>query len=107
MATSAITALATITLASNQSTVTFSSISGSYRDLRLVGSGFMSGADDFLITFNSDSTNTNYNGMALTGTGSAARADQIPNARYIINSYGLWDSTNIASIAVDLSLIHI
>lgn len=72
MPTSAMTALATITLASAQSTVTFSSITGSYRDLRLIVSATNSSASTNLrLQYNGD-TATNYSFVVMEGNGSSA-----------------------------------
>jgi hypothetical protein len=66
------TPIATTTLSSAQSSVTFSSISGSYTDLVLVMSPWLtSGADNSKITVNSD-TGTNYSRTNLYGDGSSA-----------------------------------
>jgi hypothetical protein len=61
---SAITALANLTLSSGQATVTFSSISTSFRDLRLVITGTTTGTAFFRI--NGDST-TKYNFAGIEG----------------------------------------
>jgi hypothetical protein len=53
-------ALATTTLASAASSVTFSSISGSYRDLVLVYNGTTSANIGVDVEFNSDSNSANY-----------------------------------------------
>lgn len=102
MPTPTYTPLANITLASNQSSVTFSSISGSYRDLVLVATGYTSGADSLNIAFNGDTVNTSYNGVFMTGTGSSTSSGVYANSRYIINNYGLWDATNIAGFTLNI-----
>lgn len=66
-------ALATITLGSSASTITFSNIPSTYRDLILVFDGTGSGTVDFSVRFNSD-TGSNYFGIAGQGTGSAAQS---------------------------------
>lgn len=63
--------IATTTLGSAQSSVTFSSISGSYTDLVLIGNGFTSADENIRIRFNGD-TGTNYSNTLLYGTGSSA-----------------------------------
>ena len=63
--------LATNTLSSTASSVTFSSISGSYTDLILVASVGSASAEDLRLRFNSD-TGSNYSTTMLYGTGSAA-----------------------------------
>jgi hypothetical protein len=57
---SAYTALANVTLGSSAASVTFSSISQSYRDLVLVITATTSAVDNAFIRFNSDS-GSNYN----------------------------------------------
>lgn len=66
------TALANITLSGTQATITFSSISGSYRDLVLVGSNVLSSTSNehMQIRFNSDS-GSNYNMVTARGDGSS------------------------------------
>lgn len=69
----ALVALATTTLASNATTVTFSSISGAYRDLRLVVTGSYSVIDTaFTVIFNSDTNTANYSNVFMNGNGSSA-----------------------------------
>lgn len=70
---SALVALATTTLASSSATVTFSSISGAYRDLRLVVSGTATAGGNMTIIFNGDS-GANYSYVQAYGTGSAAQS---------------------------------
>lgn len=68
--TSAYVPLANITLGSSAASVTFSSISGSYRDLVLVVTG-TGPTNDIYYRMNSDSGN-NYPYVIMYGTGSAA-----------------------------------
>jgi hypothetical protein len=69
---SAWTALANTTLASAANTVTFSAISGSYKDLRLVFCGGI-GSDNPSFTINSDTTSTYYwNTIEGNGTASSS-----------------------------------
>jgi hypothetical protein len=88
MPTSAIKALATITLASSQATVTFSSISGAYRDLRLVVTTTASANGSLLLRLNSDAGN-NYSYVVAeangTSTASASGTDTYMdfNANYL------------------------
>jgi len=66
------TPIATTTLGSNQSSVTFSSISGSYTDLVLIVSANQTPAlNTQYIRFNGD-TATNYSYTVLTGNGTSA-----------------------------------
>lgn len=77
----AITPLANITLSSSAATVTFSSISGSYRDLMLTSvSNLVTAGNQMRIRFNSD-TGTNYSYVLMSGyssssTYSASQANQ-------------------------------
>ncbi len=64
--------LATTTLASSASSVTFSSISGSYRDLVLVCNYEVTGSASFRLFYNSDTTTANYPVVAMRGDGSSA-----------------------------------
>lgn len=67
------TPIATQTLSSSASTVTFSSISGSYTDLILVTDNIQSGGTqaNLFVQFNSDS-GSNYSRTWLSGDGSSA-----------------------------------
>jgi hypothetical protein len=68
--------IATTTLGSAQSSVTFSSISGSYTDLVLIASAKGSVNDrSFLVRFNSD-TGSNYSGTYIIGLGSSASSSR-------------------------------
>jgi hypothetical protein len=76
------TPLATQTLTSAASTVTFSSIPATYRDLILIYSAAITdgGTNRFLqMTFNSDTTLTNYTNVAMAGTGSVANSASFTN----------------------------
>lgn len=70
MPTPTYTALANITLSSSASSVTFSSIPGTYRDLVLVITAQRTGSPiNMGLRFNGD-TGSNYTGVYMTGTGS-------------------------------------
>jgi hypothetical protein len=71
----AYTALANVTLGSSASTVTFSSISGSYRDLVLVMQATTTGTAFSRIRFNNDSGG-NYSWVTMEGNGSSAQSNQ-------------------------------
>jgi hypothetical protein len=79
-------AIATTTLGSAQSSVTFSSISGSYTDLVLVSNVKSTGAGDVFLQFNSD-TGSNYSTTILYGTGSTAGSTREINATKILIDY--------------------
>jgi hypothetical protein len=68
--------IATTTISgTSTSTVTFSSISGSYTDLILVFNGYTNAQAACNLRFNSDSA-TNYSQTRLLGSGSAAASDR-------------------------------
>lgn len=65
--------LATITLANNANSITFSSLPTSYRDLVLMGQFNLTNTlEAFRIYFNSDYSGGNYNVALIGGNGSAA-----------------------------------
>ena len=89
--------IATTTLTSTQSTVTFSSISGSYTDLVLVMNPIAntaSGSYPYL-RFNGDS-GTNYSRTMIAGTGTAAESDRSSNSSEGYFIYGNQVQTNSA-----------
>ena len=77
--------ISTTTLSSAQSSVTFSSISGSYTDLILVyaGSGTSTNTQALRVTFNND-TASNYSDTILRGTGSAAQSFRDTSQAFIL-----------------------
>jgi hypothetical protein len=76
--------IATTTLGSNQASVTFSSISGSYTDIICVVSGKNSASSARIdVQFNSD-TASNYSYTRLQGDGSSATSSRASSATYII-----------------------
>jgi hypothetical protein len=75
--------IATYTATGSISSYTFSSIPGTYTDLRLICSPFSSaGPDDLRIRFNGD-TGSNYSSTLLRGSGSAIINAKDNNANYI------------------------
>lgn len=80
----AMIALATITLGASQSTVTFSSISGSYRDLRLIISN-ITGSIATRTVFNGDTTAANYNSVTAYGDGATASSTSVSGTRAYLN----------------------
>jgi hypothetical protein len=86
---SAITSLANLTLGSTQTTVTFSSISGAYRDLRLVIVGGLTSGGNAYWRVNNDSTST-YNWHTLEGDGTTA------SATWNGNTYGSMNNNFVA-----------
>lgn len=93
--------IATNTLGSAATTITFTSISSSYTDLRLIFIGKASTNDDFRLQFNND-TGTNYSRVDIYGDGSSAssaRANGAADIRIASND-GL--DANIALATIDV-----
>ena len=91
--------IATTTLGSAQSSVTFSSISGGYTDLIVIFNGAITtGFDTFGVRANND-TSTNYSRITLTANGSSVSSFNETNA----------SSTNIGIMgtAISNTIIHI
>jgi hypothetical protein len=80
MPTPTYTALANITLGSSASSVTFSSIPATYRDLVVVVDGTISagGGELVFVNFNGDTTSGNYSAVTAVGDGSAASSGTSP-----------------------------
>jgi len=72
MATPTYTALATTTLSGGETSVTFSSIPASYRDLVIQGTTKAGAEVALLIAFNADTTDANYSWVYMLGNGSTA-----------------------------------
>jgi hypothetical protein len=88
MPTPTYTPLATVTLGSAVSSVSFASIPASYRDLIVVFAGTRTGTNNILFRFNSD-TGSNYNWIVANGNGSttvsvAETVSSIPTGYYNI-----------------------
>ncbi len=79
--------IATTTLGSATTTVTFSSISGSYTDLVLVTNTIATSAADFYIRFNNDTTST-YSITVLSGTGTSAVSNRSSGTFMYLNYNG-------------------
>jgi hypothetical protein len=96
------TPIATTTLGSTQSSVTFNSFSG-YTDLVLVTKGkTSSGSNDAIVQFNGD-TASNYSSTFLSGDKSSALSARSSNVtRAFLDSYG-W----VTSSEFNLSIAHI
>jgi hypothetical protein len=93
--------IATNTLSSAASSVTFSSISGSYTDLVLVSNGKMTGGGGVnnKITFNSD-TASNYSRTYVYGDGSTALSGRDSSQNNLGFIY--WSSTNPSNTIVQI-----
>jgi hypothetical protein len=77
--------IATTTLGSAAATITFSSISSAYTDLRivLVGSSSSASEDDPQLRFNSDS-GTNYSRTQMRGDGTSASSNRQTSQNYMV-----------------------
>lgn len=93
------TPLANITLGSSAASVTFSSISGSYRDLILIFNGNSTSGADLKVLING-STSAIYNSLYMRGTGSAEQtvAYSSQNAQ-VIKSTG--NDTSVSVIKLE------
>ena len=91
--------LATTTLTSTQTSISFTSISGSYTDLVLIATGQTSAGENIRIQFNSD-TGTNYSSTTLYGDGSTAASTRGSNGNSILSAV-------FSSTAVSNSITHI
>jgi hypothetical protein len=91
--------IATQTLGSTASSITFSSIPATYTDLVLVLAGGTDAASGWGLRFNSD-TGSNYSRTYLTGTGSAASSGRDTNQTTADIAYNgiLGNNTNYNSI---------
>ena len=85
MPTPTYTSLANITLGSSASSVTFSSIPATYRDLVLVVNGAGSTPENATLTFNGDTTAGNYSWVSMRGDGSSATSATSTGA--LVNTY--------------------
>lgn len=86
--------IATTTLGSAQATITLSSISGSYTDLRVVIVGTTATNSGTWLRFNNDST-TKYSSTILAGTGSAVNGYRVINDTYIELTTSTYSSSTI------------
>ena len=84
--------IATTTLGSAASSITFSSIPSTYTDLRLIVTGTPAAASRGSLVFNGD-TATNYSRTTLNGDGTTATSSRATSAAYIL--LGLTDSAAI------------
>ena len=89
------TPIATTTASGSVSSITFSSIAGTYTDLVLIASASLaSGAENLRLRFNSD-TGSNYSNTVLVGSGSGAASTRASNQTYIsADSNGYVTTTN-------------
>ena len=89
--------IATTTLGSAAASITFSSISSAYTDLRLVIVCTMSNVGNVVLQFNSN-TATNYSYTAVYGDGSTAFSNRGTSQSYLYLTQGGNTSTSIPSM---------
>jgi hypothetical protein len=89
--------ITTQTLGSAASSVTFSSISGSYTDLVIIQSNQTSAGGYTRVTFNSD-TGNNYSNIQMYGTGSTPGTSVNTSIAYMQSGY--------STASVQVTLIH-
>lgn len=101
MPTATYTPLANITLGSSASSVTFSSIPATYRDLILVIVAASNNSDQTAIMrFNSDS-GTNYDMVHMIGTGGGSGSVQTENSATFLNiSKGIGVTTTLGDVQI-------
>ena len=87
------TPIATTTLGSAASSVTFSSISGSYTDLVYIMNVKGASVNYPILRFNGD-TGTNYSRTVLTGNGSTATSERRTNQNYMAINYNASTDTS-------------
>jgi hypothetical protein len=94
-------AFATTTLGTAASSITFSSISGSYTDLRISASLYLSTSDNTYLRFNGD-TGTNYQEVALATRGGSAQNYQDTGTNFInlTGFSGNWPSPMLHDITI-------
>ncbi len=85
MGTPTYTPLANLTLGSSAASVTFSSISQAYRDLVLVVNGSLTSPGNLVnMTFNSDTTTTNYSWVYILGDGSSPTSASVNTYQLLV-----------------------
>jgi len=97
MPTPTYTPLATVTLGSATSSVTFSSIPATYRDLILIFDGTRTGNNNVQYRFNSD-TGTNYSTVIAAGNGSGTTSSAESLSFLFSTSYTLQTNTQLNTI---------
>jgi hypothetical protein len=96
--------IATTTLGSANNTITFSSISSNYTDLRIVGALTTDGSEGLIgLRFNNSSgAATTYSSTWIEGTGTTAANGRDTNGNYIQVGYSASTANNPSFITVDV-----
>ena len=96
------TPIATTTLSSAASSISFTSIASTYTDLVLVFTPIVTSATTFAVRFNNDST-SNYSATILTGDGTSAASTRVANQTEIRISYAATSrTTNTTNIITQI-----
>jgi hypothetical protein len=93
--------IATTTLGSAASNITFSSIPATYTDLKVVITGTSSASEYVAVQFNGD-TSTNYSRTALFGDGSTVTSNQTTSGNYVRDDALFTNNTNVAMTSFDV-----
>jgi hypothetical protein len=93
--------IATTTLGSANATITFSSISSAYTDLRLVITALQGSGNNIALRFNSDS-GTNYSRTRLIGNGTSATSTRATDDTEIDLNREALSSTNPSLYEIDI-----
>jgi hypothetical protein len=104
MPTPTYTPLATVTLGSSASSVTFSNIPATYRDLIVVfNGGCVSGVANMRMSLNGNTTDANYSGVRMDGTGSGTESGTLTagQARFV-NYYGYLEANLNGNIIIQV-----
>jgi hypothetical protein len=101
---SAYVALANVTLGSAANTITFSSISQSYRDLVIVITGATSGGADAVVArFNGDATSSVYSYVTMNGNGSSATSGAgAENFMFLMGNPAFFSSSTLGNIIFNI-----
>jgi len=100
------TQIASTTLGSAASSVTFSSIAGTYTDLVLVMSlGASTNADNVLIQFNGD-TAGNYSSTELSGNGTTAASTRASNQTAINLTNRIGTTTTLSGLVIICNVMN-
>jgi hypothetical protein len=96
--------LANITLGSTTSSVSFSAIPASYRDLIvIIQAGAAVGSPNFQLSLNGDTTNANYSAVQISGSGSVVDGSAfISGQQRFINFYGYLETDLHGSYVVNI-----
>ena len=95
--------IATQTLGSSASSVTFSSITGTYTDLVIVCNGLAnSGTTGLGMRYNGD-TGNNYSATFLEGSGTTALSERQSSTNYLRVAWNsIWDTTTPSNIIINI-----